>query len=131
MNKKDHKLSSPSPRVPKTPFQGTGLTSTSGGLLTPTPGIYTVPYPEFVMRHTWRKDETLRTPIKRVIRTEYSCVKRKITLDGRYPHKEKIRNSMEIEKMAKDKGNVVKKIQFSYFPKSRNILAYTLMSEVT
>ena len=58
------------------------------------------------MRHTWRKDETLRTPIKRVIRTEYSWVKRKITLDGRYPYREKIRNSKEIERIAKDIGNV-------------------------
>ena len=124
MNKKDHELSSPSPRVPKSPIQWATDSTTSIHMAT-------VPYPEFVMRHTWRKDETLRTPIKRVIKTEYSCMKRKITLDGRYPHKEKIRNSMEIEKMAKDKGNVVKKIQFSYFPKSRNILAYTLMSEVT
>ena len=58
-------------------------------------------------------------------------MKRKITIDGRYPYREKIKNSKEIERMAKDIGNVIKIIHLSYFPESRKILAYTLMSEVT
>ena len=52
------------------------------------------------MRQTWRKDETLRDPIKRVMKTVYSWVKRKITSDGRFPHTENTRNSQDMENMA-------------------------------
>ena len=65
--------------------------------------IKIVNYPKFDMRQTWRKDETLRTPMQRVMKTEYSWVKRKITSDGRCPYTEKSKNSKEIEKIAFNK----------------------------
>lgn len=52
------------------------------------------------MRQTWRKDETLSDPIKRVMKTVYNWVKRKINSDGRFPYTEYTKNSQDMEKMA-------------------------------
>ena len=52
------------------------------------------------MRQTWRKDETLRDPINRVMKTVYNWVKRKIISDGRFPYTEYTQNSQDMENMA-------------------------------
>ena len=59
-----------------------------------------IKYPLIVMRQTWRKDETLSDPIKRVMKTVYNWVKRKINSDGRFPYTEYTKNSQDMEKMA-------------------------------
>ena len=59
-----------------------------------------IKYPFIEIRQTWRKDETLRDPIKSVMKTVYNWVKRKISSDGRFPHTENTRNSHDIENMA-------------------------------
>ena len=58
------------------------------------------------MRQTWRKDDTLRTPIERVTKIKYNWEKRKISSTGRFPYKEKIKNSKEIRKIASKREKI-------------------------
>ena len=61
----------------------------------------------------------------------------KMTEDGRFPKTEYISASKEIEKIASVlssiliKYQILNKISFKYFPKSKKKVAYTFMSDVT